>query len=88
MGRPVMKNVFVYRIYCEDIYFVYTMDVPGHDPEEALRNCEKILRADYPDTVHIAGKPEKISTRRSYIGGVLWYLVPVMDKDEHDDSVL
>ena len=88
MGRPVMKNVFVYRIYCEDAYFVYTMDVPGHDPEEAIQNCEKILKADYPDTVHICGIPDKISTRRAYIGGVLWYLVPVMDKDEHDDSVL
>ena len=66
MGRPVSKNVFVYRIYCEDIYFVYTMDVTGHDPEEALRNCEKILKADIRIRYILPA-----SRKRSAPGGVI-----------------
>ena len=89
MGRSsVNRRVYVWRIMCEDPYFVYSMDVPGYDPEDALARCERVLKMDYPDTVHIVGQPDKISTRRSYCGGILWYLVPVMDKDEMDDSVL
>ena len=88
MGRPVNKRLYVWRIYCEDNFMVYTMDVPGFDPEDALERCQRVLRMDYPETVRITGRPSKFSTRKSYCAGVLWYLIPVMDKDEIDDSVI